>query len=229
MKSRTGSPEPKDGDADDVRPPYRHAPFVMDKELLSPVFDDYKQPDGDAAFQKSLLGCLTAFCSLETMTDKNNLFDCNVCTKRGDGLQEAEKRLMLASLPPLLTLQLKRFVHLPNSHRLRKINDMITFPESFKISEGDIFVPSAAYQDREEGGEFAGETNREAEYVLYGLTVHTGTMTGGHYIAYVKSEGKTWYGLSDSRVWKCDLKEVLTQEAYILFYARSDYLKTASE
>ena len=47
---------------------------------------------------------------------------------------------------------------------------------------------------------------------------------GGHYVAYVYSEGDTkgWHYFSDSHVARRSEREVLKAEAYLLFYARVD-------
>ena len=70
-------------------------------------------------------------------------------------------------------------------------------------------------------------------YHLVGVVEHSGTMRGGHYIAYVrggeKRKGKAeteqvsspWYYVSDHYVRQVSLKEVLSCEAYILFYEKN--------
>lgn len=71
-------------------------------------------------------------------------------------------------------------------------------------------------------------------YQLIGTVEHSGTMRGGHYVAYVKgpktetehsSEGgaSTWYYISDSHVRKTTLESVLQSEAYLLFYERQTF------
>lgn len=73
------------------------------------------------------------------------------------------------------------------------------------------------------------------EYRLVGVVEHSGTMRGGHYVAYVRggqkkrekgdieneSSSSTWYHASDAYVREVSLKEVLGCEAYILFYEKS--------
>jgi ubiquitin carboxyl-terminal hydrolase 16/45 len=74
------------------------------------------------------------------------------------------------------------------------------------------------------------ETNNTT-YRLVGVVEHLGTMTGGHYIAYVRaakiggrqqqsSGSKSWFYASDGQVREASLEEVLNCEAYILFYER---------
>ena len=55
------------------------------------------------------------------------------------------------------------------------------------------------------------------QYDLFALTVHHGGLNSGHYIAYVNRDG-TWYNFNDEYVSIISLKEVMSQEAYLLFY-----------
>ena len=62
-------------------------------------------------------------------------------------------------------------------------------------------------------------------YRLAGLVEHSGTMRGGHYVAYVRGGGKkgkesVWYNVSDAHVRQVSLDKVMHSEAYILFYER---------
>lgn len=69
-------------------------------------------------------------------------------------------------------------------------------------------------------------------YSLVGVVEHSGTMRGGHYIAYVRGGekrkgttdidhvGSQWYYVSDQHVRQASIKEVLRCEAYILFYEK---------
>ena len=65
-----------------------------------------------------------------------------------------------------------------------------------------------------------------SEYVLTGVSVHEGSMSGGHYTAYVRegvdadSRGG-WYFCSDAKVSRAAEKDVLGSEAYLLFYERA--------
>ena len=73
--------------------------------------------------------------------------------------------------------------------------------------------------------------NDSTAYRLVAVVEHMGTMTGGHYVAHVRSgkiggrqqqsrASKSWFYASDSQVRETSLEEVLKCEAYILFYER---------
>ncbi|GLJ32906.1 hypothetical protein SUGI_0662780 [Cryptomeria japonica] len=72
-------------------------------------------------------------------------------------------------------------------------------------------------------------------YHLIGVVEHSGSMRGGHYVAYVRGprdekmqevndeddpNQSTWYCISDSSVRKISFSEVLQREAYLLFYEK---------
>ncbi|XP_041425984.1 ubiquitin carboxyl-terminal hydrolase 36-like [Xenopus laevis] len=59
-------------------------------------------------------------------------------------------------------------------------------------------------------------------YNLYAVLVHAGTTcNSGHYFCYVKGPNGNWYKMNDNSVTSVDIKIVLKQEAYLLFYIRT--------
>lgn len=87
----------------------------------------------------------------------------------------------------------------------------------YKISELiDPFTYLFIYLQKIERREFS-------KYTLYGVIVHTGGLTGGHYYAYVKRlESDKWELCDDGYVHRVDIEEVLRSKAYILFYHKID-------
>merc|ERR1712087_179831 len=72
-----------------------------------------------------------------------------------------------------------------------------------------------------------GEGKAKCIYQLYGLSVHHGGMSGGHYIAYAhknRAEGpkKGWFYFSDSACKAVEFKDAMRAQAYVLFYQRVD-------
>ena len=50
--------------------------------------------------------------------------------------------------------------------------------------------------------------------------------TGGHYTSYVNQDEdkkRDWYECNDGSVSKCDKKEIISKEAYILFYKKKEF------
>ena len=60
----------------------------------------------------------------------------------------------------------------------------------------------------------------DTQYELFALTVHKGTLEGGHYIAYTKRTGGKWYLFNDETYELAKEADVLAQEAYLLFYRK---------
>lgn len=58
-----------------------------------------------------------------------------------------------------------------------------------------------------------------SEYTLFGVIVHIGGLSGGHYYTYVKRlDDEQWDLCDDSYVKRVDLKDVISCNAYVLFY-----------
>jgi len=58
-------------------------------------------------------------------------------------------------------------------------------------------------------------------YDLYAVSVHGGSLDGGHYTAYAKNNNN-WHCFNDSSVSNANPREVVTSGAYMLFYKRRD-------
>ncbi|CAH8368137.1 unnamed protein product [Eruca vesicaria subsp. sativa] len=126
--------------------------------------------------------------------------------------RDATKRVLINKVPPVLTIHLKRFSQ-DLRGRLSKLNGHVAFKEVIDLGQ---------YMDsRCSSGE------DPPVYRLAGLVEHSGTMRGGHYVAYVRGASKkvdssssVWYNISDAHVRQVSLDKVLHSEAYILFYER---------
>lgn len=137
----------------------------------------------------------------------------------------AEKRMMVKNPPKVLAIQLKRFSQLGYRGRLGKMTGHVEFGLKLDLTNfvsRDFATDEGA--EREIGG---------IEYILTGIAVHCGSLSGGHYVSYV-SDGVldenrgAWYLCDDSRISKSSEKDVLGSEAYLLFYERIDNNLVAS-
>jgi len=121
--------------------------------------------------------------------------------------READKALRIARPPKVLTVHLKRFQQNFNG-RLTKTSKDVEFSRVLDITH---------YCTEEARSKYP------MLYELFGLVVHSGSMAGGHYVAYVRKRPirgtPAWYYFSDS-VHKrlSSFQEVKKQQAYILFY-----------
>nr|GMD80592.1 ubiquitin carboxyl-terminal hydrolase 2-like [Ipomoea batatas] len=125
--------------------------------------------------------------------------------------RDATKRILINKAPPILTIHLKRFSQDARG-RLSKLSGHVDF--KYTIDLKPYIDPS--------------RLEKEAyKYRLLGVVEHSGTMRGGHYVAYLRGKKSTshtengdfvWYYASDAYVREVSLEEVLRSEAYILFY-----------
>ncbi|CAN4120790.1 unnamed protein product [Withania somnifera] len=127
--------------------------------------------------------------------------------------RDATKRILIDKAPPILTIHLKRFSQDARG-RLSKLSGYVNFRDTIDIT---TFIDPRCLK------------KEVYKYRLLGVVEHSGTMRGGHYVAYVRggpkvagkdkdSEDYVWYYASDAYVREVTPEEVLQSEAYILFY-----------
>ncbi|KAL8161380.1 hypothetical protein V2J09_012869 [Rumex salicifolius] len=130
--------------------------------------------------------------------DGNNKYKCDKCNK----LVAARKQMSILQAPNVLVVQLKRFEGIFG----RKIDKAIDFEEALFLSG---FMCKANQSPRH-------------EYSLFGTIVHSGfSPESGHYYAYIKDAIGRWFCCNDSCVTQSSVQEVLSERAYILFFART--------
>jgi hypothetical protein len=63
----------------------------------------------------------------------------------------------------------------------------------------------------------------EMLYDLYGVVHHQGALSGGHYVASLKSETDgQWRLFNDAQIYEIHSRDVVDSSAYMLFYIRRD-------
>ena len=146
----------------------------------------------------SLQRALEQFTAPEYL-EGDNAYKCEKCNKR----VRAQKRFTIEQLPRVLTFHLKRFEF---GGFGSKINRMVDYPET---------IDMASYVEDGNGP--------PQRYHLYGVLVHWGGgVHSGHYFSYVKGPNGIWYRCDDCHVGPCDVRQALSQKAYLLFYQRED-------
>ena len=177
--------------------------------------------------------CLDSFAKEEIIEAK--------CSKCAAG--RMTNRICLWRFPPFVMIHLKRFQF--TQHMRRKLRDLVVFPlegldlsriaapssPAAKIREDDASANETSHDGSDEdflGGRFhplspenCGRT--ESLYDLYGVVHHQGALSGGHYVASLKSEfdGK-WRLFNDAQIYELLARDVIDPSAYILFYVRRD-------
>ncbi|KAJ8894017.1 hypothetical protein PR048_006627 [Dryococelus australis] len=138
----------------------------------------YQCEEGDTSVQS----CLSQFTAVELMTG-NNKVGCENCTQRINQGKEgkmvytnATKQLLVSAPPAVLILHLKRFQVLRAI--FRKISCHVRFPMVLDLA------PICSVKCKESPTMNPEQT--QVLYALFGIVEHSGTLHGGHYVAYVK-------------------------------------------
>ncbi|KAF9300444.1 hypothetical protein BGZ74_007888 [Mortierella antarctica] len=127
---------------------------------------------------------------------KSNQYKCDKCKV----LVNARKQMTIYDAPKILSIHLKRFTFTG-----QKINRHVKFDTKLELNS----VMST------------NKKHPELNYGLYAVLVHAGgSCHSGHYYCYVKGSNGSWYSMNDSHVSPVSLQTVLSQTAYMLFYAQ---------
>ena len=180
-------------------------PKETQKALLSKLskveeHESVKRIDKLLAEQKgakvTLYDCLEYFSSPEQLDEKNTTF----CPKCKDHVR-GTKKMDIYKLPKVLIIHLKRFKQ--SGYYSSRNNKVVEFP--IEGLEMDRFTLAG-------GG----------VYDLCGVTNHYGSMSFGHYTAYVWSPHKEkWFYFDDSNVSPVrETSQIVSQASYVLFYKR---------
>lgn len=127
---------------------------------------------------KTLAESLKGFLEVEHLNGDNK-YMCSHCNSK----QDATRAIELRSLPPVLNLQLLRFVFDIKTGSKKKLNSCIQFPEVLDMTE---FFPG----------------NFPVIYDLNAVLIHRGPSAySGHYVAHIKGkDSQTWYKFNDEEV-----------------------------
>ncbi|KAF1887570.1 hypothetical protein Lal_00040624 [Lupinus albus] len=145
----------------------------------------------------SLQKALANFTAAELLDGGERQYQCTKCKQKVRAL----KQLAIHKAPYVLMIHLKRFfAHDPGL----KIKKKVHFGCALDLKP---YV--------------SGSYDGDVKYSLYGVLVHSGSSThSGHYYCYVRTSNNMWYTLDDNRVSHVSEREVLNQQAYMLFYVR---------
>jgi ubiquitin carboxyl-terminal hydrolase 4/11/15 len=143
-----------------------------------------------------LTNLLEHFGKLEQLTEENKWY-CPKCKEH----QLAKKKIEIYTCPEILLIHFKRF---KNNY---KLGNLVKFP-----IEGLDMEKFIHYKENE---------NSDNVYDLFAISNHVGNLDGGHYFAYCKNiyENK-WYEFNDSSVSLIDENNIVSKNAYVLFYKK---------
>ncbi|KAG6582476.1 Ubiquitin carboxyl-terminal hydrolase 2, partial [Cucurbita argyrosperma subsp. sororia] len=163
---------------------------------------------------KTNIESLSSQISAENQPEKSEDCEMNSDSTIVNVKRDATKRFLIHKAPPILTVHIKRFS--PDARgRYSKLNGHVKFKETIDLKP----YMDTRCADRD-----------KCKYRLVGVVEHSGSMRGGHYVAYVRGgnrkrrngeaeeDASVWYYASDACVNEVSLDRVLGCEAYILFY-----------
>lgn len=147
----------------------------------------------------TLYDCLDLY-TLEEKLDV--MYTCKYCGEKS----KAVKSLALSTIPPVLSIQLKRFKHSLMSDTASKIETPVKTP---------LYLNLTKYaHDHEENEEIDGNK----VYELFAVVCHAGSVNTGHYIVLIKDGYGQWFKFDDSVITLISQEEVTNTNAYLLFY-----------
>ncbi|XP_074199927.1 ubiquitin carboxyl-terminal hydrolase 36 isoform X2 [Camelus bactrianus] len=162
---------------------------------VSDTYDPYLDVALEIRQAANIVRALELFVKPDVLSGEN-AYMCAKCKKK----VPASKRFTIHRASNVLTLSLKRFANFSGG----KITKDVGYPE---------FLNIRPYMSQSNG--------EPVTYGLYAVLVHSGySCHAGHYYCYVKASSGQWYQMNDSLVHSSNIKVVLNQQAYVLFYLR---------
>lgn len=146
----------------------------------------------------NLYECLDQFTHSEALDVK---YRCQGCQQE----TRAHRTLRLKKIPPVLSIQLKRFKH-NYAGESSKIETKVEAP---------LFLNLTKYASDHDGGD---EIDTNKVYELFAVVSHTGSVNTGHYVALIKNSTGQWFKFDDSVISHISHEEVKATTAYLLFY-----------
>ena len=177
----------------------------------------------------SLTHLLRAFSQAELMGGSEK-HSCPSCTTK----QEAHRSLVLAKLPPILVVHLKRFRFIESAGEFRKIKDRVTFPMHIRLmEEGNASAAATSSTSAAASAAASASAPVEKLYALSSVVVHIGSsLRHGHYVSLVNVSNQ-WVCFDDDDIHLWSQDDVKTTygsvytgeknghlDGYLLFYSQ---------
>lgn len=126
----------------------------------------------------NVLDCLNSYIAPESMERCG--YKCSKCK----AVDNMEKDITIFRFPKILVIHLKRFYN--STMRREKLSTTVNIPDTLDMRP---YAPHSNHSSK-----------NNATYKLYGISHHSGSLNGGHYIGEVQNlDDNTWYNCNDSR------------------------------
>ncbi|EDV23881.1 uncharacterized protein TRIADDRAFT_57537 [Trichoplax adhaerens] len=143
--------------------------------------------------------CGHSYCDITILLQKEKLngpnqYYCEVCQSKRD----ASRWIGVDSLPPVLNIQLLRFIYDRNTGQKKKLKSILHFPEVLDMTKYIRHAP----------------TDTSFIYDIKAVLIHRGAGTqSGHYFTHIKEdESKSWYVFNDEAVYQLSGKKLQIDE-----------------
>lgn len=176
-------------------------------KTIDPVLDLSLEIKNKKHHQQTSSKSLTIYDCLDLFTSVEKLDVVYSCQHCGDKTK-ATKSLKFKTLPPVLSIQLKRFEHNLISDQFSKIDTPVKIP---------LFLNMTKYCEQSKLPN-NDEIDSSKIYELFAAVVHIGSVHTGHYIVMTKSGTGQWFKFDDSIVTMITQEDVINSNAYLLFY-----------
>lgn len=143
-------------------------------------------------------------------SSKEHGYKCDKCKKsdKSSGYFGFNKNYII-NPPEILVIVLKRFK--PGRFGMQK--------DDSKVSCGLILDLTRYCLARSSKNDASVVPPKELKYRLYGIVEHSGTISGGHYVCYVRKESGAWYYISDSHFSEVSEESIKKNKSgYLYFY-----------
>lgn len=179
---------------------------TLGEKLVSNTYDPFSLLSVQVV-GNSLQDCLQAYTVVEQLPGR-------IYTTPRKVQVRATKQLLVRMAPITLVIQLKRFTFMRT-----KISKYVAFPLTLDLK------PYVA----NDGAQTGTPLLDAMQYVLQAIIVHHGgSLNSGHYTSYVRAKNGLWAHCDDSSVRSVSEQEVLRQQAYMLFYSKSESAVTSA-
>jgi ubiquitin C-terminal hydrolase len=127
--------------------------------------------------------------------------------KKCKAVDKMDKDITIFRFPKILVIHLKRF------SRREKITTAISIPKTLDMT------PFAPHSGKLISKLEHPSKQRAVKYRFYGMSMHSGSLHGGHYVADVMDvDTKDWFHCNDSTVSRASFQKS-SSSAYVLFFA----------